>query len=309
MLFLLVAAPAAAAAEPEPLPPALDATLTDGNEYAVTEREGAVWILSETTGREVRLEKPTGCGVSALGAATLAFLCREDRSLRLYDIRSGSWSRLPDPEQFVHGLFSPDYGLPVVSVGRRWIQLYGGPDCYHCDDWVVRLSREFGEPGPEEPSSRRIYEDLDDPRLWVPLCPPLRRMPNPHYDPSEFSAFRYFDPTVFGRRALTFDSHLRPSLRRCGQRRGKRLTRSRNAQAVQVGGGFVTWLDKDPASETARGVAVAYELATRRRRRWRIPGPANQQVSVSHTRRRLFIDKVGEENFRASRRYSVRLRP
>ena len=172
---------------------------------------------------------------------------------------------------------------------------------------MVRLSREFGEYGPEDPQTRRVYESLDHPKLWLPLCDPLRRIPNPHYDPTEFSAFRFWDPLVFGRRAISFDRHDRPVLRRCGSRRAKLLTRSRHAQEVQVGGGFITWLELHP--DTDRGSVVAFRVATERLRRWRIPGPPNGNVRVAHTRRRLFIDKIGESGGRASRRYSVMLRP
>jgi hypothetical protein len=96
-------------------------------------------------------------------------------------------------------------------------------------------------------------------------------------------------------------------LRRCGSRRAKLLTRSRDAQGFQAGGGYVTWLDQSPVPEKdGAGHAVAYEIATGRRWRWPIPGPINPNVSVSHTRHHLFVDKRDSRRV-ASRRFVATL--
>jgi hypothetical protein len=207
------------------------------------------------------------------------------------------------PSKTIEGFFGGDYGLPSLSIGRVWIRVDGGSPCYHCDSYVYRLHRETGRAGPPEPHSTRVKEDLDDPRLWPPLCSPLRRTPNPEYDPDENSAFRFDQPLVFGTRALDWEPRNRVVLRRCGSRTTRVVTRSRRAQMFQVGGGFISWLEQTSYPERdGSGYAVVYEIATGKRRRWRIPGAGNPNVSVSHTRGHVYVDKTGPSG-RASRRF------
>lgn len=286
-------------------------TETDGNEYAASVHGSVVRIFSETTGAETDITPPAGCHLSSVGGGVLAFLCREDESLRLYDPAAATWRTVPSSSA-IRGAFGGDNGLASAYVGKEWIQIYSMSPCYHCDSWVARVGRETGEPGPREPRSLRVYEDLDHPRLWAPLCDPFRRTKNPDYDPDENSAFRYDDPWMFGRRALVYGRR-GISVQRCRSRRRTVVSRTHwdKWNHLQVGGGFITWLHQDgieAIEERGKSYAVAYEIATRRTRRWRIPGPNNPNTSVSHTRGRLFVDKRGSTGA-ASRRYSVRLRP
>ena len=287
-------------------------TETDGNEYAASEHGSVVRIYSETTRAETELTPQDDCHLSRVGGGVLAFLCREDESLRLYDPATASWRTVPSSPA-IRAAFGGDGGLPSVYVGKRWIQIHSSSPCYHCDSWVARIDRETGEPGPKEPRSRRVYEDLDHPALWAPLCRPFRRQKNPDYDPYENSAFRYDDPWMFGRRALVFGRRKGIYIQRCGSRRrtlvdGVKFDRW---SYLQTGGGYLTWLEQDDMEameERGRSYAVAHELATGRTRRWRIPGRNNPNTSVSHTRGRLYVDKRGPSGY-ATRRYSVMLRP
>jgi hypothetical protein len=222
-----------------------------------------------------------------MGAGTLAFVCRTDESLRLrlYDLKTATWSRvLP--------------GLPYdasITVGRTWIRAEGESDCNHCGSYVEHVHRDTGAAGPRDPKSPRLYADLDDERLWVPLCSPLRRPRNPTYDGyGEYVKFAV--PRVVGRTMVTLLADYtedRVIVERCGSRRRTVVVRT-NPGDVRLSERFVTWAEGRDA--------VAYEIATRRVRRWRIPGPANSEVSVSSTRRRVFVDKRDSRGI-ASRRF------
>jgi hypothetical protein len=267
--------------------------------YAAVVRGSEVEILAESA-PPTRIAIPAGCRFSTVGGSAIAFLCAEDRTLRAYDLDSRTWTSTSAPS-----LFGGDGG-PSLTMGRRWIEAVLD-SCYHCDVVVTHLDRNTGKMGPREPRATNVHLDLDDHRLWAPLCSPFRRTRNPDFDPEFGSPFRFVEPLMSGRYGVEFDVHGWLVLRRCGSRRVTVLTRSHDAQLVQIGGGVVSWLDQSPIpEEDGPGHAVAYDIARGNWGRWRIPGAANSNVSVSHTRGHLYVDKRGTTG-RASRRYVAAL--
>jgi hypothetical protein len=297
-LLLLVAS--AGASELRPAPPATGRGTSADREgrYAIYKVKGGLRILSDATGQETTLAVPEGCGFSGMGEATLAFICRGDKSLRLYDLTAGTWSEVPRNAP-VNSLFDPD-GVPSLTVGKVWIRADGYASCHRCGPYFHHFRRDTGEAGPRDPESARVYDDLDDQRLWTPLCSPLRRPPSPTFDDFD-DHVRFAAPWMIGRTMVTLEAghdKSRVTSRRCGSRRETLVTRSPHAHHHAIGARFVTWVEGR--------YAVAHEIATKRVRRWRIPGPARQSVYVSSTRRRVFVDKRDARGV-ASRRFVATL--
>jgi hypothetical protein len=298
---------AATLAVPHAVESGKDFTLADGNRYAAWVHGANVRVLDEETGTTSSVPLPRECRVpEALGDGQLGFVCGKE--LRLLDVARLTWSTVPSTDQ-VTSLFNAD-SVSIRGVGRVWIEadIYVG---YHSGDYPEWIERATGRVVGDDPGDLSKYPNLDAPELWTPLCPPLRRKRNPYWTPEEPTGLRWEPPHIAGRRALD-TLHGGLILRSCGTAKTRWVTRSRDWDTAFFTGTRVTWieqrgLDALSSKRSGRGRVRTLDLTTGGVRSWTVPGGVNPDLHVVHTRRHIFLDKLGSSGH--SSRYAIDLSP
>jgi hypothetical protein len=277
---LLLLAPAAhGASRPYAVESATAAgTLADGDRYAAWVHAGAIRVLDEQTGTTASFPLPADCRPpSAIGAGVLAAIC--GKAFRLLDVATGVWTAVPATDVST-GLFNADW-VGVDGVGAAWIAVTVEVG-YHAPTFPTWIERATGTVADDDPGDLHRYADLDAAELWSPLCAPLTRRKNPYYDESEQYGSPYTGPTVIGTRAIDVAKGALV-MRHCGSPRTRVITRSRTWDGAWFGGARVSWLD--------RRRLRTFDATRGRVRSWQVPGTVNDYLTVTHTRRHVFLDK------------------
>ncbi len=265
-------------------------TLADGDRYAAWVHGANVRVLDEETRTTASVPMPADCRTpDALGDGQLAFVCGKE--LRLLDVGRLTWSTVPVGAD----LFNAD-SVSVTAVGRAWVEVTVDLG-YHSPVYPAWIERATGRVVADDPGDLSQYPDLDAPELFAPLCAPLRRRRNPEWDEEEQYGPRWIAPDIHGRRALDL-SHGALVLRRCGSSRTTVVTRSRDWDVAYFAGDRVSWIEQDglaaiDGKRRGRGRVRTRDVTTGRVRSWPVPGGINPNLYVVHTRRHVFLDKLG----------------
>jgi hypothetical protein len=292
VVALLSAPSAHAAKRPYAVESSSAFTLADGDRYAAWVHAGAVRVLDEQTGTTASFPLPADCRPpNAIGAGVIATTC--GRAFRLLDLATGVWTTVPATETST-GLFNAD-AVSVDGVGAAWIAVTVEIG-YHAPTFPTWIDRATGKVAGDDPGDLHRSADLDAAELWAPLCAPLTRRKNPDYDPNEQYDWPYTGPTVIATRAIDVAKGALV-MRRCGSSRTRVITRSRTWEDAWFGGARVSWLD--------RRRLRTFDATRGRVRSWQVPGTMNAYLTVTHTRRHIFLDKSA--NGSTVHRYAVDL--
>jgi hypothetical protein len=249
-VLLALAAPQSAAAKPHQIANDVEWYAVDGSRYAAWGSPNAVdsfTVLDTRTHRRRRVKKPVGCSARTGGRTMVdGWMLMECEvathyETRLVNLRTGRIKRLPGGDD------------TWVYLGKRWIE--GFPN----DDYGARayLNRRTGRirrfPAPSDLFADPPVRDLDHPKLRLVCIDPgwLNTNDARFYD----GGYAVSEPR---RGAYRYVLH-----RTCNAK-GRVLDRFGFDQSRPfVDAGSVTW--------GTRGNAYAVNLATKKRRRWRVP--------------------------------------
>jgi hypothetical protein len=311
LLVLLISASSAWALPLRKLGPG--SVWTDGDRYAVffppDQIERPRQILDERTGRRYAVSAPTSpptagfqtsCRFGFVAAGSVLWSCPFDKSpYLLTDVATGLTRTVPGWDNLERSLseFKDEPSAPSVNVrgfGRRWlhVQVHG---------WHALLANRWldwrtGTLVADNPGGRRAVIDLDDSRLAVPLCSPLRRRIEPFegYGPDVVIPYVYEQGWLFNS-DYSVQSHA-IKIRRCGSRRSLVLHRCRHTCGdASFGAGYVTWLDKEtfsvfnqPRILRDETVVFAYDVRGHRRLGFRANFGRQPPEYLWHTRKHIY---------------------
>jgi hypothetical protein len=313
VLVLLASAASASALPLRKLGPG--SIWTDGTRYAVFfPAEQAWWpaqVYDERAGRRYTVNTPTVppapgfqtppiCRFYAVAGGSVLWSCPfGEPPYLLTELATGvtravpGWHRLERSlSQFEHE--SDVLGPGLRGFGRRWlhIQLYGAHELL-ANRW---LDWRTGTLVKNEPGGARDVIDLDDSRLAVPLCEPLRR----RIERSDGSGLDIVIPYVYEHGWLFDSSYSVQShaikVHRCGRRRPLVLHRCRHfCSSASFGAGYVTWLDEkkfsifDPTPISRdQTVVFAYDVRRHRRFGFRANFGLQWPLYLWHTRKHIY---------------------
>jgi hypothetical protein len=294
---------------------------TDGVRYAVFFPANQAWwpreVLDERSGRRYTVTAPTSppapgfqapslCLFQDVAGGSVLWSCPsgEPRYL-LTELATGIVRAVPGWEELERSLSefepTPSGGhadVAVVDFGRRWLHVQasdlGGGNALLANRW---LDWRTGTLVRHRPGGSHRVIDLDDPRLAVPLCAPLRRRIEPFedYGPDVVLPYVYERPWLFS----PVDPPQRHAIkiRRCARRRPLILHRCRHTCGpVNFGAGYVTWIDKpkfsifNPPPPVTRRQTIVFAFDVRRHRRlgFRANFGLRPPDYLWHTRRHIY---------------------
>jgi hypothetical protein len=299
MALLLSAGEARAASGPRRVEGATAGlTLTDGDRYAAWIRGLFVRVLDERTSTVTSHPLPEDCRPpDALGDGRAAAICGariKPKEIRLMDLKTGVWTQVPSAGFAAR--VAKAIALRVGEVGRVWLSVWVEDVA---DQWnPVWIKRVSGRAVSDVPADRALYANADAPHLWLRLCAPLQRRDEPRvFEPGRWGS--PYMPVVSERRGVDIVKRSLV-LRACGSPRAKVLTRSPWWIAAFSAGSRVSWIEDGPSrvfhgNTAGHGWVRTYDARTDRRHRWLVPGRPTNDMSVVHTRKHLFLDKVWDD--------------
>ena len=289
---------------------------TEGARYAVFFPPEQMWwptsVFDERAGRRYTVSPPTVppapgfqtppiCRFYAVAAGSVLWSCPSgEPPYLLTELATGVTRAVPGWHKLERSLSrfedEPEVLGPALrGFGRRWlhVQLIGG-HALLANRW---LDWRAGTLVKNEPGGARDVIDLDDPRLAVPLCEPLRR----RTERSDGSGVDIVIPYVYEHGWLfnPLDSGQRRAIRigRCGRRRPVVLHRCRHiCGGATFGAGYVTWLDEPrfsifnptPISQHET-VVFAYDVRRHRRFGFRANFGLQWPLYLWHTRKHIYV--------------------
>ena len=263
---LWTAAPAAAF---EPVGEAVPGSVHTGARHAAFETPaGDVTLIDGRTRAVSNVPRPRpDCRFMDVGGARLLWQCTRRPNVVVRKIATGrTWTLDIRPGEI---------GGSVNEVGRYWLKGHGNDHRggFHHGWWNV-ADGTYGSGG----GDARSIDDLDHRELVRPLCPPLRRPPNPTYD-GEYDNDQFLPYAYDGRFGLYWSDGAW-TLDRCAARSS--LLPSR-AVAAQLVAGRVTWVKGTKL--------VAHDARTKRSWSWRRTriDPAATRAWILPTRDALVV--------------------
>jgi hypothetical protein len=292
---------------------------TDGDRYAVfyphDEANRPRMVLDERTGRRYPLSAPTvppasgfttpvACRFNGLAAGQVLWACDYgDPPFLLTELATGESRAVPGWAELDSSLSQFPFldNIWVRDMGRRWLLVQGyswaGLDANRWLDW--RTGRLVTDPA----AGARTVFDLDDPRLSVPLCTPLRRRVEPYegVGPDSIVPYVYEGGWLF--EPFSFPQHRPVVIRRCGRHRRLVLHACRHrCGSATMGAGYVSWFDRkqfsrinQPPVSKDRTLVFAYDLGRRRPLRFQANFDREPPDFVWHTRRHIYANgQIGQ---------------
>ena len=315
LLVLFLWAPSSGAVPLRKIGPA--SVWTDGARYAAFFPPEQVWwpqqVVDERAGRRYSVTPPTVppgpgfqtppiCQFYAVAGGSVLWSCPFGQPpYLLTELATGVTRAVPGWQKLERSLARfqgdlADLSISVRGFGRRWLHVQANVG-WHLDLVANRwLDWHTGTLLQAEPGGRRYVIDLDDPRLAVPLCPPLRR----RIERFEGNGPDLVLPYVYERGWLFnagYSAQLHAiKIRRCGHRRPLVVHRCRYVcTGASFGAGYLSWLDEPKFSiynptpiSQEQTVVFAYDVRHDRRFRFQANFGVQHPGYLWHTGKHIY---------------------